>query len=142
MDVQFLLMNTLTITAGKVQSVINKFLGSDTFSSIFCFTETKVDILDFKPVGVKIFTKHRSKKEKKGGGLMIGFKEDKKIAMEEIETISNDILAIEGKVRGCKVRIILIYMDSTKKLNGPDFIRNKKIRIQAENFLKWIQMSL
>ena len=45
---------------------------------------------------------------------MIGFKEDKKIQMEEIKVDSNDILAIEGTVRGCKVRIILIYMDNDK----------------------------
>ena len=68
MDVQLLLMNTLTITAGKVQTVVNKFLIGDTFSSIFCFTEIKVDSLGFKPVSIKIFSKHRNKKEKKAGG--------------------------------------------------------------------------
>ena len=85
MDVEFLLMNTLTITAEKVQIVINNFLQGETFSSIFCFTETKVDNPNFKPVGIKLFTKQRKKGEKKGGGLIIGYKEDKKIAMEEIK---------------------------------------------------------
>ena len=42
---------------------------------------------------------------------MIGYKEDKKkTIMEEIKVDNNDILAIEGKIRGCKVRIILIYI--------------------------------
>ena len=57
MDLEFLLQNTLTITAEKVQMVINDFLKGESFTSIFCFTETKVDHPDFKPVGVKIFSK-------------------------------------------------------------------------------------
>ena len=40
--------------------------------------------------------------------------------MEEIKIDNNDILAIEGKIRGCKVTIILIYMNSTKKKSGTD----------------------
>ena len=49
-----------------------------TYTSIFCFTEIKVDSLNFKPVGLKIFSKHRKKREKKGGGLVIGYLDDKK----------------------------------------------------------------
>ena len=47
-------------------------------TSISCFTERKCSNINFKTVGLKIFTKHRRTKEKKGGGLMIGFKDDKK----------------------------------------------------------------
>ena len=79
MDVEFLLVNTLTITANKVQIVINNFLQGETHTSIFCFTETKVDNPDFKPVGIKIFSKQRKKGDKKGGGLMIGCKMTKKL---------------------------------------------------------------
>ena len=53
--------------------------------------------------------------------------------MEEIKTNSSDILAIEGKIRWCKVRIILIYMDSTKKKSGTDYNRNRLIQNQVEN---------
>ena len=53
MDLEFLLLNTLTITAEKVQMFINDFLKGDSFTSIFCFTETKVESLNFKPVGIK-----------------------------------------------------------------------------------------
>ena len=49
---------------------------------------------------------------------MIVYKEDKKTVMEEIKINNSDILAIEGKIRGCKVRIILIYIDSSKKKSG------------------------
>ena len=46
--------------------------------------------------------------------------------MEEIKTESNNILALEGTVRGSKMRIILVYMDSDKKKSGKNYIRNKK----------------
>ena len=78
MNLQFLLMNTQTITATKVQAVVEEFMQGQTHTSIFSFTKTKVDSINFKPVGLKIFTKHRRFREKKGGGLMIGFKDDKK----------------------------------------------------------------
>merc|ERR1711942_664712 len=83
MDLQILLLNTLTIDASKVQVIVNEFIQGETHSSIFCFTETKVDNPDFKPIGLKIFTKQRRKREKKGGGLRIGYKEHKKIIIKE-----------------------------------------------------------
>ena len=87
--------------------VINDFLKGKSFTSIFYFTETIVDNPDFQPIGVKIISKQRKEGEKKGGGLMLGYKENKNIILEEISTKSSDILAVEGKVRGCKIRIIL-----------------------------------
>ena len=67
---------------------------------------------------------------------MIGFKDDKKTIMEEIKTESNDILAIEGTVRGSKMRIILVYMDSDKKKSGKNYTRNKKIQKQVEKLIE------
>ena len=34
------------------------------YISIFFFTETKVDSIDFIPIGIKLFTKHRGKMDK------------------------------------------------------------------------------
>ena len=76
MNLEILLVNTLTISATKVQTVVEEFMHEETYTSIFCFTETKVDNPDFKPIGLKIFTKQRRKREKKEGGLMIGFRDD------------------------------------------------------------------
>ena len=78
MNLEILLLNTLIISAVKVQTVIDKFMKNKTYTSIFCFTEIKVDSLSFKPIGLKKFSKHRKKREKKGGGLMIGYLNDKK----------------------------------------------------------------
>ena len=75
-----------------------------------------------------MFSKHRKGKEKKGGGLTIGFKKDYRIKLEEIEINNSDVLALEGTVRGSKIRIILSYFDSTKNNSGIDFNRNRRIQ--------------
>jgi len=41
-------------------------------------------------------------------------------------------LALEGTVRGSRIKIILAYFDSTKKKSGIDFERNRKIQILVE----------
>ena len=54
------------------------------------------------------------------GGLLIGYKKDNKTKLEEMAVDNNDILALEGTVRGNKIRIILSYFDSTKYKSGKD----------------------
>ena len=60
-DLEFLLLNTRKIDASKVQTVIDKFLKGGVHKTIFCFTETKVDSLDFTPVGIKLYVKKQRK---------------------------------------------------------------------------------
>ena len=62
---EVLLINSLTINTIKVQTIVEKFIRNKNYISIFCMTETKVDSHDFKPVGLKIFSKHRTKRDKK-----------------------------------------------------------------------------
>ena len=135
-DLEFLLLNSRQIDAVKVQTMVDKFIKDKEHSSIFCLTETKVDSLDFAPIGIKLFSKHRKKGEKKGGGLTIGFKKDHKIKMEEIENKNSDVLAIEGTIKGSKFRIILSYFDSNKKSYGVDFNRNRKLQKEIEKLIE------
>merc|ERR1711874_294875 len=74
------------------------FIRDKKHTSIFCLTETKVDSHDFEPRGIKMFSKHRTKKEKKGGGLAIGYDKDADIKLEQIKIKNNDILALEGTI--------------------------------------------
>ena len=62
---------------------------------MFCFTEIKVYSIDFISIGLKLYTKHRNKNEKRGGGLAIGHLTDNKINLEEIKVESNDILILD-----------------------------------------------
>ena len=130
-----LLINTQTITATKTQTVIEGFQKNKNYNSIFCFTEIKVGSLNFNPKGIKVFIKHRNSRDKKGGGLMLGYKKDRNIKLEEIETEHKDVLAVEGTVRNRKIRIILVYFDSTKKKSGKDFERNRKIQRIVEKLM-------
>merc|ERR1712237_219190 len=75
-DLEFLLINSCKIDAIKVQTIVEGFIRGKKHTSIFCMTETKVDSHDFQPDGISIFSAHRSRKEKKGGGgVAIGFDE-------------------------------------------------------------------
>ena len=71
-DLEVLLINSCKITATKVQTIVNSFIEGKKHTVIFCMTETKVDSHDFQPIGITIFSAHRSRKEikdkKKGRG--------------------------------------------------------------------------
>ena len=67
-DLEVLLINSCQINAMKVQTIINEFMTERDYSTIFCMTETKVKGHDFQPVGIKMFSKHRGNRDKKGGG--------------------------------------------------------------------------
>ena len=66
-DLEVLLINSCKIDAVKVQNIIDEFMIDRGYATIFCMTETKVEGHDFQPEGIRIFSKHRKKKEKKGG---------------------------------------------------------------------------
>ena len=70
-DLKILLLNA-RITVVKVEEMTSKFMKNKKYISFFCFTETKVDQIDFIPVGLKIYIKRRKKNEKRGGGLAKG----------------------------------------------------------------------
>ena len=79
---------------GKVQEITDTFLINKKYISIFCFTETQVDSIDFIPIGIKLYTKHRTKKDKKGGRLAIGHLIDDTIRLEEQEIENRNILIL------------------------------------------------
>ena len=62
-----------------------------------------------KVKNVKYVTSMRDVEEKKGGGLMILYKNGN-ILMKKIETIHKDILIIQCQIYGLELRMILIYM--------------------------------
>ena len=49
-----------------------------------------------------------------------------------MDTQSNDILVIEGKIYNKNIRIILTYMDCTKTKSGKDFEHNREIQKKIE----------
>ena len=87
-DLEVMLVNSLKINVSKVQEIIDGFLIEKDYISLFCLTETKVDCLNFTPVGLTTYDKQRTGKpqQEKGGGLMIGHITNKKIKLEVVET--------------------------------------------------------
>merc|ERR1711913_255458 len=131
-DLEFLLVNSCAINVIKVQTIVENFIRDKKHTSIFCLTETKIDSHDFEPRGIKMFSIHRTKKEKKGGGLAIGYDKDADIKLEQIKIKNNDILALEGTILNTKIRIILCYFDNTKLKSGTDFNRNRRLQNEVE----------
>ena len=86
-DLEVMLVNSLKINAGKVQEIIDSFLLEKYYINIFCLTETKVDCIDFTPVGLTTYDKQRSGKpeQEKEGGLMIGHLTSEKVKLEKID---------------------------------------------------------
>ena len=83
--------------------------------------------MDLRPIGLKLFTKYRKKKEKKGGGLFLGHLTDPRIKLEEIKIDNSDILILEGTIHSKKVRIILTYIGCSKERKGNDYDVNRKL---------------
>merc|ERR1712179_586517 len=136
-DLEVLLINSWKIDAPKVQTIVEDFIRDKKYTTIFCLTETKVKGHDFQPEGIKIFSKQRKKKmEKVGGGLAFGYAEEADVELEEIEIMSNDILAVEGKIHNKKFRMILCYFDSNKLLKGKEFNRNRSLQKQIEKHME------
>merc|ERR1711874_677689 len=126
-DLEILLINSCKINAIKVQDIVEHFIKGKDYTVLFCMTETKVDSLDFSTQGITLFSAHRKRKEKKGGGLTIGHANKAEITLKEIKTKSNDILAVEGTVLKKKFRMILCYFDSSKSTNDIFFRNNREI---------------
>ena len=136
-DLEIMLVNSLKINASKVQEVIDGFLINKTYISLFCFTEIKVDCVNFTPTGLITFDKQRVPKNGtlKGGGLMIGYIEDERIKMEKIDTINEDILIIEGIIYNEKIKIILAYFNCNKGRAGKRFQENRDIQKEIEEHM-------
>ena len=82
-DLEILLINSLKINAGKMQEIIDSFLVNKEYISTFCLTETKVDCIDFNPVGLVTYDRQRVTRpgQEKGGGLLLGHIEDERIKL-------------------------------------------------------------
>jgi len=77
---------------------------------------------------IKVYTKLREKGHKRGGGIMILHKNDEDIELDQKKTIHKDLMVVEGKIKGLKIKIIASYFDSSKARKGKEYkkIENSK----------------
>ena len=76
----------------------------------------------------------RKIEDKKGGGLQIMMKKHKQVSFEKRKSVCKDILEIEGRCFGMRIKIILVYFDSNK--GGDGRCRNEVIRKEVESKIK------
>ena len=96
--------------------------------NILCLTETKQHQEEIKMRNdIYNFSKLRSKKQKKGGGLKIIGKKHPQINWTQKRTSHRDIDIIEGMCYGKKMKIVLVYFDSNKQSHGTDYESNRQL---------------
>ena len=105
-----------------------------TENKIYCLTETqqKYDRLSISQ-GIAKIESHRENKDKKGGGLMILYKENQ-TEIEKIETKQKDILYAKCKIATLEIKIVLVYFSTGN--SEDDKRRDEKIRKECEDIIQ------
>ena len=129
--VRIMSLNVQGLTEGKlfeVQKILAKHC------EIMCLTETqqKRDKLVIEE-GVKKIESMRELEDKKGGGLLILWKEKDHFRATITPTKCKDILNAEFKIESISLHITLVYFSVTNR--GEDKIRNKKMRKEMEKII-------
>ena len=124
------LLNVEGLTEIKLRELEEKFFMNEEYN-ILCLVEThhkwgRLEIAE----GLENFTAMRELRDKKGGGLQILMRKHEQVIMEERRCRSRDLLEIEGRCFGLRVRIILVYFDVNRGETGRE--RNDKIRREVE----------
>ena len=111
------------------------FLRKDGRLNLVCLTETqkKQDSILISKNVVNI-NSMREKKDRKGGGLMILYRKNNKMNFNKIENKNKNILEIEGRCLGIKLRIVLVYFDVRKGTKGTN--ANKPIQRAVEKIIE------
>ena len=77
----------------------------------------------------------KKSKEKKGGGLMLIHRKNKRINFEKVENKNKNLMEMEGECFGLKLRVILVYFDSDKTKEGGQ-TRNKALKTEIEKAME------
>ena len=129
------LINVDGLTRQKLRELEEKFFvgagGGVGVYNILCIVEThhrwvRYDVLD----GLESFYAMRGREDKKGGGLQIIIRKHEQVTLRRKETVSPDVLMVEGVCFGMTMRIILVYFDVNKGPAGR--VRNEKIRVEVQ----------
>ena len=83
---------------------------------------------------MKIHEKRREEKDKKGGGLLIMYKDHSKVKLEEVIVQNNDILVLKGTIGRHKITIVLVYY-ATRTSSGSKEI-NRRITSCLEEIME------
>ena len=106
------LANIQGLKQDKYTTLEEAYLGKGCGHNIVCLTETQLKEDNIR-MGENVVSynamREKDGDEKKGGGLMILHRKNKKMNFEKIENKNKNLLEMEGDCYGLKIRLILAY---------------------------------
>ena len=136
--INFQMINIQGLTKQKYIEIEDMLSDKESNTNVIVLTETQQKIDKINPSkGAKIINNMREEKDKKGGGLMLVYRDMEEIELVKVETNSRDILEIKGKVYGKDIRIMVAYMDCAGDREGKE--RNVKIRAELEKRIEKVE---
>lgn len=126
------LLNVQGLTKQKLME-IESLMKKDI--EIFCLTETqqKVDKTRVSKGLIKIESM-RKENDKKGGGLMILYRNSERNNLQKMDAKHDDILLVKGNINNKNIVIMLVYFTAGNKRDDND--RNKVIREKCEKIIR------
>lgn len=98
---------------------------------ILCITETQKKIRDVNfQETFKVIENMRDKKDRKGGGVMLIYRENNGIELNKMETKGKDLLYVSGSIGQWKLKIIVVYFSVN------DSVRNEKMKCEIEKIIE------
>ena len=103
---------------------------------IVCLTETHLKFDKYNTSkGLKIIESHREINDRKGGGLMVIFKESK-VEIDQLPAAHKDVLKVQVRINGFQFVIILVYFSVN------DSKRNENLRkLSRRNLEKSVKVA-
>ena len=99
-------------------------------NSILCLTETQKKVRDINiSKEIIVMESMRDQKDKKGGGIMVLYKDSKEIELKKIDCKNKDLLQLKGSIYGEKTLILVVYFAVNDKE------RNKRIKEEIESII-------
>ena len=125
--VKIQVVNVQGLTQTKVID-IEKLLGDN---CVMCLTETQEKIRKVKiSDNIEVMESMREVQDRKGGGIMVLYRKNKKILMHKQESKLKDYLFIKGNLCGLSISIIVVYFSVHDKE------RNKSLRREIEEAIE------
>ena len=104
---------------GLSQHKVNEIEDLVTDNSLLCLTETQQTLDKTKwSKDLNIYASMRGKNERKGGGLMLLFKDQENVHLQKVKTQLQDILVVKGTLKKDKVTIIIVYFSQGRQTGG------------------------
>ena len=132
--VVFRIININGLTMSKYVDIEENFFRKEEVN-IVCLTETHKRVEDiYISSKINTFNVMRKKKDKKGGGIQVLLPNMSEIVLEKKENSNRDMLELEGKIHGMRMKMVVVYFDANKDEGGRS--RNRKLRSDIERIME------